>query len=143
MIRLRDVTLARGATRLLDRTSLTVHVGQKVGIVGSNGCGKSSLFALLRGELAPEAGDVELPSRWRIAHVAQETPAVETPALDFVLDGDDELRAIESELAAAEDDHHADGHHVAELHHRYEAIGGYAARARAAELLAGLGVVDA
>ncbi len=143
MIRLRDVTLARGATRLLDRTSLSVHVGQKVGIVGSNGCGKSSLFAVLRGELAPEAGDVELPSRWRIAHVAQETPAVETPALDFVLDGDDELRAIESELAAAEHDSDADGHHVAELHHRYEAIGGYAARARAAELLAGLGVLDA
>ncbi|MEP7060827.1 MAG: ATP-binding cassette domain-containing protein [Betaproteobacteria bacterium] len=143
MIRLREVTLARGATRLLDKASLTVHVGQKVGVIGSNGCGKSTLFALLRGEISAEAGDVEMPAKWRIAHVAQETPAVATPAIDYVLDGDEELRAVERELAAAEAAHDADGHHVAELHQRYEAIGGYAARARAAELLAGLGVVDA
>jgi ATP-binding cassette subfamily F protein 3 len=143
VIRLRDVTLARGATRLLDKASLTVHVGQKVGVVGSNGCGKSTLFALLRGELSAEAGDVEMPQKWRIAHVAQETPAVATPAIDYVLDGDAELRDVERALAAAEAAHDADGHHVAELHHHYEAIGGYAARARAAELLAGLGVVDA
>src|SRR5665213_616892 len=121
MIRLREVTLARGATRLLDRASLTVHVGQKVGVIGSNGCGKSTLFALLRGEIAAEGGDVEMPAKWRIAHVAQETPAVETPAIDYVLDG----------------------HHVAELHQRFDAIGDYASRARAAELLAGLGVLDA
>jgi len=143
VIRLRDITLARGATRLLDRASLTVHVGQKVGVIGSNGCGKSTLFALLRGELAAESGDVEMPSKWRIAHVAQETPAVDTPAIDYVLDGDDELRAVEAALATTDAAHDADGHHVAELHHRYEAIGGYAARARAGELLAGLGVVDA
>jgi len=143
MIRLREVTLARGATRLLDRASLTVHVGQKVGVIGSNGCGKSTLFALLRGEIAAEGGDVEMPAKWRIAHVAQETPAVQTPAIDYVLDGDEELRAIEAELAAAEAAHDADGHHVAELHQRFDAIGGYASRARAAELLAGLGVLDA
>src|SRR5665213_414104 len=143
MIRLREVTLARGATRLLDRASLTVHVGQKVGVIGSNGCGKSTLFALLRGEIAAEGGDVEMPAKWRIAHVAQETPAVETPAIDYVLDGDEELRAVEAELAAAEAAHDADGHHVAELHQRFDAIGGYASRARAAELLAGLGVLDA
>jgi ATP-binding cassette subfamily F protein 3 len=141
MIRLRDVTLARGATRLLEHASLTVHAGQKVGVVGANGCGKSTLFALLRGEVAADAGDVELPASWRIAHVAQETPAVATPAIDYVLDGDVELRAVEAALAAADAAH--DGHALADLHHRYEAIGGYAARARAAELLAGLGVAPA
>ncbi|HVJ75862.1 MAG TPA: ATP-binding cassette domain-containing protein [Casimicrobiaceae bacterium] len=143
MLRLANLTLARGALRLLEGASLTVHAGHRVGIVGPNGSGKSSLFALLRGELLPEAGSVDLPPRWTIAHVAQETPAVERAALDFVLDGDVELRAVEAALAAEERAHHADGHALAELHHQYEEIGGYAARARAAELLAGLGVADA
>ena len=143
MIRLSNLTLARGALRLLEGASLTVHAGHRVGLVGPNGCGKSSLFALLRGELSPEAGSVDLPSRWTIAHVAQETPAIDRAALDFVLDGDVELREVERALAAEEREHAADGHRLAELHHRYEAIGGYAARARASELLAGLGVADA
>jgi len=143
MLRIVNLTLARGALRLLEGASLTVHAGHRVGIVGPNGSGKSSLFALLRGELLPEAGSVDLPPRWTIAHVAQETPAVERAALDFVLDGDVELRAVEAALAAEERAHHADGHALAELHHQYEEIGGYAARARAAELLAGLGVADA
>ncbi len=143
MLRLTNLTLARGALRLLEDASLTVHPGHRVGIVGPNGSGKSSLFALLRGELLPEAGSVDLPPRWTLAHVAQETPAVERAALDFVLDGDVELRAVEAALAAEERAHAADGHALAELHHRYEAIGGYAARARAAELLAGLGVTEA
>jgi ATP-binding cassette subfamily F protein 3 len=143
MIRLSNLTLARGALRLFENASLTVHAGHRVGIVGPNGSGKSSLFALLRGELLPEAGSVDLPPRWTIAHVAQETPAVDRAALDFVLDGDVELRAVEAALAAEERAHAMDGHALAELHHRYEAIGGYAARARAAELLAGLGVTEA
>ena len=143
MIRIANLTLARGALRLLEGASLTVHAGHRVGIVGPNGCGKSSLFALLRGELHAEAGTLDMPPRWRIAHVAQETPAVERAAIDFVLDGDVELRNVENELAQAEREHAADGLHLAELHHRYEAIGGYAARARASELLAGLGVADA
>jgi len=132
MLRIVNLTLARGALRLLEGASLTVHAGHRVGIVGPNGSGKSSLFALLRGELLPEAGSVDLPPRWTIAHVAQETPAVERAALDFVLDGDVELRAVEAALAAEERAHHADGHALAELHHQYEDIGGYAARARAA-----------
>ncbi|MBS0321657.1 MAG: ATP-binding cassette domain-containing protein [Proteobacteria bacterium] len=145
MIRISDLTLARGATRLLEHANLTVHAGQRVGIVGPNGCGKSSLFALLRGDLLPETGDVEMPARWQIAHVAQETPAVERTAIDYTIDGDTELRAIEAELAAGGEGEHGDaaGHRVAELHERYAAIGGYAARARAAELLAGLGVTEA
>ena len=143
MLRLANLTLARGANRLLERASLVVHAGHKVGIVGANGCGKSSLFALLRGELLPEAGDVGMPPRWTIAHVAQETPAVATPAIEYVIDGDRELRTIERALAAAGADHAADGHAIAELHHRLEAIDGYAARARAATLLAGLGFATA
>jgi ATP-binding cassette subfamily F protein 3 len=143
VLRLANLTLARGANRLLDRASLVVHAGHKVGIVGANGCGKSSLFALLRGELLPEAGDVEMPPRWTIAHVAQETPAVAAPAIEYVIDGDRELRTVEHALAAAEADPAADGHAIAELHHRLEAIDGYAARARAATLLAGLGFATA
>jgi ATP-binding cassette subfamily F protein 3 len=143
MIRLRDLSIARGATRLLDHASLTVHTGHRVGIVGPNGCGKSTLFALLRGEISAESGDVEMPPRWRIAHVAQETPAVDRAALDYVLDGDTELRAVEAALAEVEAHPEADGHHLAELHHQYDVIGGYVARARAAELLAGLGVESA
>ncbi len=144
MIRITDLTLARGAKRLLEGASLTVHAGHKVGLVGPNGCGKSSLFALLRGELHADAGEVELPAAWTIAHVAQETPAVPAPALEFVLDGDRELRNVElalkaAEAAAAVDPEQA-GETLAELHHRFDEIGGYAARARAATLLAGLGV---
>jgi ATP-binding cassette, subfamily F, member 3 len=141
MIRISNLTLARGANRLLEGASLTVHDGQKVGIVGPNGCGKSSLFALLLGELVPDAGDVSIPPSWTIAHVAQETPAVERPAIDYAMDGDRELREVERALVEAEAAH--DGHAIAELHHRFEAIGGYAARSRAASLLAGLGVVEA
>ncbi|HEX4885193.1 MAG TPA: ATP-binding cassette domain-containing protein [Casimicrobiaceae bacterium] len=143
MIRLTNLTLARGANRLLEGASLTVHAGQRVGVVGPNGAGKSSLFALLRGELLPEAGDVDLPKAWTIAHVLQETPASPRPALEYALDGDVELRAVERALAAAEAEHAADGHAIAELHHRFEAIGGYAARARAAAMLAGLGFGEA
>jgi ATP-binding cassette subfamily F protein 3 len=143
MLRLLNLTLARGAKRLLEGASLTLHPGHKVGLIGPNGAGKSSVFALLRGELLPDAGSVEVPPSWVVAHVAQETPAVATPAIDYVLDGDRELRDIERALvegeAAHDADPHAGGEALAELHHRFEAIGGYAARARAASLLAGLG----
>ncbi len=139
MIRLTDVTLARGSKRLLEGAALTMHAGQKVGLVGANGSGKSSLFALLRGELDADAGEVSLPASWVIAHVAQETPATDTPAIEFVLDGDPELRAVMRALAVAEAEPHVSGEHLADLHHRFDAIDGYSARARAAKLLAGLG----
>src|SRR5690349_5308445 len=139
MIRLTAVTLARGNKRLLEGAALTVHAGQKVGLVGANGSGKSSLFALLRGELDADAGDVSLPPAWVIAHVAQETPATDAPAIEFVLDGDSELRAVMRALAASEADPHAAGEHLADLHQRFDAIDGYSARARAARLLGGLG----
>jgi ATP-binding cassette subfamily F protein 3 len=135
------MTLARGSRRLIEDASLQIHAGWRVGVVGANGSGKSSLFALLRGELHSEAGDCEVPRDWRVASVAQETPPLPRPAIEFVLDGDAELRQIEQALAAADAAH--DGHAVAELHARLEAIDGYAARARAAGLLAGLGFTPA
>jgi len=145
MISLRNVVIARGANRLLDGATVTIHAGMRVGVVGPNGCGKSTLFAALRGELAPEGGDLDRPAGSVIADVAQETPALPIPAIEYVLDGDAELRAIEAELAALEARHathpadHAAGERVGVLHDRYRAIDGYASRARAAELLGGLG----
>ena len=143
MLRITNLVLARGAKRLLDGAGMTVHDGHRVGLIGANGSGKSSLFALLRGELVADAGNVELPAAWTIAHVRQETPDSALPAIEFVLDGDAELRSIQRELAAAEAAHdadpHAGGEALAHLHHRFEAIGGYAAPSRAATLLSGLG----
>src|SRR5207249_2971316 len=101
----------------------------------------SSFFALLLGEAHQDAGNVELPPSWTIAHVAQETLATTTPAIEFVEDGDRELRAIERALEAAEaaTDSAGQGETLAHLHHRYDEVGGYSARARAATLLSGLG----
>ena len=137
MIALRAVHLQRGGRPLFEDVALTVHAGQKAGLTGANGSGKSSLFSLLLGELQPDAGDLELPARLTIGHVAQETPAVETPALEFVMDGDGELRALEAQLRAAEAE--GDGKRIGVLHGELEAIGAYAARARAGALLHGLG----
>ncbi|MGE5525610.1 MAG: ATP-binding cassette domain-containing protein [Rhodospirillaceae bacterium] len=141
MIQFRNFTLARGARRLIEDLTLQIHAGWRVGLVGANGSGKSSLFAVLRGELHGDGGDCTLPPAWRIGSVAQETPALPTPAIDYVLDGDTELRAVERALAAAETT--GDGHRVGELHARLHEIEGYGARARAASLLSGLGFADA
>ncbi len=137
VIQFRELTLARGARALIENATLQIHAGWRVGLTGANGSGKSSLFALLRGELHADRGDCELPAAWRIASVAQETPALDVPAIDYVLDGDTELRAIERDLEAADAAH--DGHRAGELHARLADIDGYGARARAAALLAGLG----
>jgi ATP-binding cassette subfamily F protein 3 len=137
MIHLQNVTLARGTRQLLADASLQVHPGWRVGVVGANGSGKSSLFALLRGELHADGGEVVLPAHWRVASVAQETPALARAALEHVLDGDAELRGLEGRLAAAEQAH--DGNAIGELHAALAAIDGYGAAARAAALLDGLG----
>jgi len=137
LIQFKQLTLARGLKVLIQGASLQLHPGHKVGLTGANGAGKSSLFALLRGEMQLESGDLEMPASWVTAHVAQETPALETPAIEFVLDGDEELRTIENALITAEAEHQ--GEAIAELHHRLTDIGGYSAKARAAELLNGLG----
>ncbi|MFZ9562148.1 MAG: ATP-binding cassette domain-containing protein [Burkholderiales bacterium] len=141
MIQFRNLTLVRGVRELIAEASVQIHPGWRVGLTGANGSGKSSVFALLRGELQTERGDCDIPATWRIASVAQETPALDTPAIDYVLDGDTELRAMERELADAETA--PAGETIAELHVRLDDIGGYSARARAAALLAGLGFGDA
>ena len=141
MLRIADVTLRRGTRVLLEGASMNVHPGQKVGLVGANGSGKSSLLALIRGEIHADAGDVDLPPRWVLAHVAQETPAIAREALEFVIDGDAELRSLEASIAASEAAAEG-GEHVAELHARYGEIGGYQARSRAQTLLAGLGFAE-
>src|SRR5512146_1490785 len=107
MLRVGGVTLRRGARAVLENASMNVHPGQKVGLVGANGSGKSSLLALVRGELHADAGTIDLPPRWVLAHVAQETPALERPALEFVLDGDAELRELERAIAVAQEEHAA------------------------------------
>ncbi|MDP3538153.1 MAG: ATP-binding cassette domain-containing protein [Azonexus sp.] len=141
MIALRQVTFARAGRPLVIDASVQLHAGWKVGVVGANGCGKSSLFALLANELHAESGDVELPATWQIARVTQETPALPDAALDFVLDGDVELRRVEREILAAEAA--GDGVAIGHLHARYGEIEGYSAKARAAEVLHGLGFSDA
>jgi len=137
VITLRKVSLRRGAKLLLEGVDAAIHPGERVGLVGPNGCGKSSLFALLQDELHADAGDVELPPGWVVAHVAQEAFGLDRPAIEFVMDGDAELRRIESDLARAEAG--GDGEEIAHAHEAYAHVEGYAARARAAALLDGLG----
>jgi ATP-binding cassette, subfamily F, member 3 len=141
VITLRKLSLRRGAKLLLDGADLAIHPGERVGVVGPNGCGKSSLFALLRGELHADAGDIELPPRWTIAHVAQETTALDRAAIEFVIDGDEALRRAERELADAESD--GDGERLAHAHEAFAHRDGYSARARAAAMLDGLGFAPA
>ncbi len=140
MIRLQNLTLQRGPQRLLDGAELTLHPGQKVGLVGANGAGKSSLFALLRGEFAPDGGDCQLPPDWRIAHMRQEVDTLDRLAVDYVLDGDTELRRVQAGLAAAEAAQ--DGSALARLHSELDTADGYSADARARKLLAGLGFAN-
>ncbi|HJV11412.1 MAG TPA: ATP-binding cassette domain-containing protein [Burkholderiales bacterium] len=134
MIRLSQVTLRRGAKVLLEGADLTIHPGERIGLIGANGSGKSSLFALLRGELHADKGDAEMPAHWRVAHVAQETPALDRPAVEYVIDGDANLRKLERELAATHD-----GTRMGELHAALADADVYTARPRAEALLLGLG----
>nr|BFE93093.1 ATP-binding cassette domain-containing protein [Pseudomonas brassicacearum subsp. brassicacearum] len=140
MIRLQNLTLQRGPQRLLEDAELTLHAGHKAGLIGANGAGKSSLFALLRGELHPDSGDCLLPSDWRIAHMRQEVDTLERLAVDYVLDGDLRLRQVQRDLAAAEAAH--DGAAQARLHAELDSADGYTADARARKLLAGLGFTN-
>lgn len=137
MLTLSDIALYRGPRCLFEAVNLTLYAGQKIGITGRNGTGKSSLLALIRGELHADRGDCTLPADVRIAHVAQETPALARGALEYVIDGDNVLRKTETALLAAERAN--DGELLAHLHHDYEVLGGYTAQARAARLLNGLG----
>ena len=140
MIRLQNLTLQRGPQRLLEGAELTLHPGQKVGLVGANGAGKSSLFALLLGEFTPDGGDCQIPPDWRIAHMRQEVDTLDRLAVDYVLDGDAELRRVQAALHAAEAAH--DGTALARLHVELDNADGYTADARARKLLAGLGFAN-
>lgn len=135
MLTFTDLSIRRGPRVLLEHATLTIHRGHKVGITGSNGTGKSSLFALIMGGLSADTGDFDMPRNLVIAHVAQETAATERRAIDYVIDGDAELRELEAQLERAD----TDGIKQAELHAKIESAGGYSAEARAATLLNGLG----
>lgn len=137
MIELKNLTLQRGSKLLLDKANLTVSSQRRVGLVGRNGTGKSSLFALIKGEIAQDGGDVLLPAHWKLASVAQETPALDISALDYVLQGDGELQLFQTALHEAEAKN--DGMKQAEYHAKLEEIDAYSAPARAAKLLSGLG----
>ena len=137
MIRIESLTLQRGTKPLFENASAVVYAGEKAGLVGANGSGKSTLFSMLRGKLHSDAGELSVPASWRVAHVAQETPAVDRTALDYALDGDTRLREIEAQLAKAQAAH--DGHAEAEAHIAYADADGYTAASRAGALLLGLG----
>lgn len=137
VIKLSQLSLRRGPRLLFENANLLIHPGQRVGLTGANGTGKSSLFAMVRGELHADQGELSFPSGWVIAHVAQETPAVDTNALDYVLEGDAQLSRLLADLAVAENN--ADGHQQTHLHDQLTLIDGYTGRSRAAKLLHGLG----
>jgi ATP-binding cassette subfamily F protein 3 len=141
MLNFTDLSIRRGKRVLFAGATFSLFRGEKVGITGENGSGKSSLLSLVRGEVQPEAGSFDMPSQLSVAHVSQELLASDRAAIDFVLDGDAELRAVEQALAAAEEAD--DGLQLGELHGRYAAIGGYDARARAGQLMHGLGFTSA
>lgn len=137
MLQFNQLAIRRGADILFQDAAFNIHPGQKVGITGANGTGKSSLFALVLGQLQADEGEFLCPAAWTIAHVAQFTPQDERPCIEYVLDGDEGFRELETAIADAEAGHK--GEQLAELHARYEHIGGYQARSRAARLLHGLG----
>jgi len=131
------ISLRRGNKLLFSDASMTVHAGHRVGITGANGCGKSSLFALVQGSIEEDAGSFHHDKGIAIAHVAQETPALNIAAIAYIMQGDAELTDLQQKINQAEQD--GDGIRIAELHERFAAIDGYAAHARAARLMHGLG----
>jgi ATP-binding cassette, subfamily F, member 3 len=140
MITAVDLSLDRGIKNLIKSSSFTIHPNHKVGLVGANGCGKSSLFAALLGQLQPDTGDISMPSTWKITTVKQETPALDKSALDYVMDGDKEFRELEEKLeqARASDN----GNLEATIINQIDTIHGYSLPARAGELLHGLGFLQ-
>ena len=137
MLSARDLTLRRGPQPLFEQVNFTVFRGNKVGITGANGTGKSSLFAAIRGELAPDRGALERPATLKVAHVEQEIAASAKPAIEFVLDGDLELRSVQTAIQEAE--RRGSNLALADLYATFEAIGGFSAKARAATVMHGLG----
>ena len=137
MLALTTICLRRGPKVLIENASFQAHAGQRIGVIGPNGCGKSSLFAMLLRELEPDSGELVLDPRLEIAHVAQESPRGSGSAVDYVMDGDRELREVQAAIAAGEADPDRPDLHV--LYERMEAIDGFTAESRASRLLHGLG----
>jgi ATP-binding cassette subfamily F protein 3 len=145
MLSLNQVSLRRGRKLLFENVSFQIHTGQRLGVIGANGSGKSSLFSMILGELEPDDGDLQISAADEIAHVAQESPSTTQSALDFVLDGDHELREVQAAITAKEAREKEHGEAGADLHILYEkleTIDGFTAQARAARLLHGLGFSD-
>jgi ATP-binding cassette, subfamily F, member 3 len=137
MIRFTRITLRRGAKVLLEDADVVLNPGDKIGLIGNNGAGKSSLFALLRGELQADQGEVDYPQRWRVAYVAQETPPLERSAIDYAIDGDTTLRRLEAGLAEAEAAD--DGERIGSIYADLADADAWTVRSRAERLLYGLG----
>ena len=140
MLSLSNISLRRGRKVLVENVSLQVHAGQRMGLIGANGSGKSSLFAMLLGELEPDDGELGLQPADEIAHVAQESAHGSGSAIDYVMDGDTELREVQAAITASEAQEHGAAPHA--LYERMETIDGFTAEARAARLLHGLGFAD-
>jgi ATP-binding cassette subfamily F protein 3 len=141
MIRFSNVSLMRGTKPLLEDADLTLNPGDKIGLIGANGAGKSSLFAMLRGELHPDQGAIDFPQRWRMAYVAQETPALDRAALDYAIDGDATLRTLQAELERLEALPHTteNGIAIGNLHSHLLDADAYTVQSRGEQLLLGLG----
>lgn len=139
MIQFDQVSLRRGGRVLFQKASIQIHPGWKVGLTGVNGAGKSTLFAALLGELGADEGSLTRPSGWTVAHMAQEVKALDMPALDFVLSGDEEYWQIQKQLAQPEQ---LSDSELAQLHGRFDEIHGYSAPSKAAQLMAGLGFME-
>jgi ATP-binding cassette, subfamily F, member 3 len=137
MIRFSNISLIRGTKVLLEGADAVLNPGDRIGLIGANGSGKSSLFAVLRGELHTDKGEAEFPPQWRVAHVAQETPALDRPAVEYAIDGDSNLRILEKQLLQAEKDNN--GNLIGELHAALGDADAYTVRSRAEQLLVGLG----
>jgi ATP-binding cassette, subfamily F, member 3 len=137
VIRLSNVTLRRGVKVLLEGADVALNPGEHAGLIGANGSGKSSLFSVLRGELHADKGEVDFPRTWRVAHVAQETPALDRPAVEYAIDGDVALRALQKRLLDAEEQD--DGNLIGELHAALGDADVYTVQSRAESLLVGLG----
>ena len=137
MLALTNIAIRRGRNVLIEGASMQVHAGQRVGVIGANGCGKSSLFAMIMGELEADDGELSLDEKDVIAHVAQESPHGSGSAVDHVMDGDQELREVQAAIAKGEADETRPDLHL--LYERMEAIDGFTAESRASRLLHGLG----
>ena len=137
MLELCQISLRRGPRLLFQEATLQAFPGQRVGVTGANGTGKSSLFAAILGELHTDAGEIKWPKNWVTGHVAQESPAGVTEAVEYVLDGDEELREVEASIKELQDSEH--GEQLATLHAKFHDIQGYSAKGRAGQLLHGLG----